>query len=107
MFITINTDNRIQSDGERDGRIEDQVRQRLARFEDRITNVEIHVADVNGPRGGADDLRCTLEARVNGMQPIAVTENGSTVDGAIVGAARKAVRALDNQFGKLTDRKGH
>ena len=107
MFITINTDNRIQSDGERDGRIEDQVRQRLARFEDRITNVEIHVADVNGPRGGADDLRCTLEARVNGMQPIAVTESASTVDGAIVGAARKAVRALDSQIGKLTDRKGH
>jgi hypothetical protein len=29
------------------------------------------------------------------------------VDRAILGAAKKAARALDHQFGKLTDRKGH
>ena len=107
MFIQINTDNQVESDGERDSRLEDQVRQRLARFEERITDVEIHVSDVNGPRGGAGDLRCTLEARVNGIQPVAVAENGATVDRAIMGAAKKAVRALDHQLGKLNDRKGH
>ena len=107
MFIQINTDNQVESDRERDSRLEDQVRQRLARFEERITDVEIHVSDVNGPRGGASDLRCTLEARVNGIQPVAVAENGSTVDRAIMGAAKKAVRALDHQLGKLNDRKGH
>ncbi len=107
MFIQIHTDNQIESDAERDDRIEEQVRQRLARFEGRITDVEIHVSDVNGPRGGASDLRCTLEARVNGIQPIAVADEGSTVDRAILGAAKKAVRALDHQLGKLTDRKGH
>ena len=107
MFIQINTDNQIDSDAERDDRIEEQIRQRLARFESRITDVQIHVADVNGPRGGAADLRCTFEARVNGLPPIAVTDNGSSVDQAILGAAKKAARALDHQFGKLTDRKGH
>ena len=107
MFIQINTDNQVESDAARDARIEEQVRQRLARFENRITDVEIHVSDVNGPRGGNADLRCTLEARVNGIQPVAVAEHGSTVDRAIMGAAKKAVRALDHQLGKLTDRKGH
>lgn len=107
MFIQIHTDNQIASDNDRDTRLEDQIRQRLARFEERITDVEIHVSDVNGPKGGAADLRCTLEARVNGLQPVAVAENGATVDRAILGAAKKAVRALDHQFGKLTDRKGH
>lgn len=107
MFIQINTDNQISSDNERDARLEDQIRQRLARFEDRITDVEVHVSDVNGSRGGASDLRCTLEARVNGIQPIAVHENGSDVDRAIMGAAKKAVRALDHQLGRIGDRKGH
>ena len=107
MFIQINTDNQVESDRDRDSRLEDQVRQRLARFEERITDVEIHVSDVNGPRGGAGDLRCTLESRVNGIQPVAVAENGPTVDRAIMGAAKKAVRALDHQLGKLNDRKGH
>ena len=62
---------------------------------------------VNGPKGGNADLRCTLEARVNGIAPVAVTEQGNTVDRAIIGAAKKAVRALDHQLGKLADAKGH
>jgi len=107
VFILINTDKQIPSDAERDARIEEQVRQRLARFENRITDVEIHVSDVNGPRGGNADLRATLEARVNGVPPVAVTDEGNTVDRAIIGAAKKAVRALDHQLGKLADTKGH
>ena len=107
MFIQIHTDNQIPSDNDRDTRLEEQIRQRLARFEERITDLEIHVSDVNGPRGGASDLRCTMEARVNGIQPVAVADNGATIDRAILGAAKKAARALDHQLGKLTDRKGH
>jgi hypothetical protein len=107
LFIQIHSDNQIPSSSDRDSRLEEQVRQRLARFEERITDVEIHVSDVNGPRGGAADLRCTLEARVNGIQPVAVADEGSSVDRAVLGAAKKAVRALDHQLGKLTDRKGH
>ena len=106
MFIQINTDNQVDSDAERDARIEEQVRQRLARFENRITDVEIHVSDENGSKGGSD-LRCTLEARMNGVPPVAVTDQGNTVDRAIIAAAKKAVRALDHQLGKLGDTKGH
>jgi hypothetical protein len=107
LFIQIHADNQVPSDNERDTRLEDQIRQRLARFEDRITDVEVHVSDINGPRGGAADLRCTLEARMGGLAPVAVIDHGATVDRAVIGAAKKAVRALDHQLGKLTDRKGH
>jgi hypothetical protein len=106
LFIQINTHNQSNDDAERYSRLEDQIRQRLARFEDRITNVEIHVSDINGPRGGAD-LRCTLEARVSGIQPVAVAEQGSTVDRCILSATKKAVRALDHQLGKASDRRSH
>lgn len=107
MFIQINTDNQIASDSQRNARLEEQIRQRLARFEERITDVQIHVQDVNGPRNGAPDLRCTLEARVNGYKPVAVSEHGATVDRAVMAAAKTAVKALDHQIGRLGDRKGH
>ena len=107
MYIQIRADNQIPGDNDRDTRLEEQIRQRLARFEDRITDVEVHVSDVNGSKGGNGDLRCSLEARVNGIQPIAVVEQGTDVDRAVIGAAKKAVRALDHQLGKLSDRRGH
>ena len=107
MFIQIRTDNQVESDAGRNAQIEEQVRQRLARFENRITDIEIHVSDVNGPRGGNADLKCTLEARVNGLAPVAVTDQGNTMDRAVIGAAKKAVRALDHQLGRLADARGH
>jgi hypothetical protein len=107
LFIQIHTDNQVESDSERDSRLEEQIRQRLARFEERITDVEVHVSDVNNSRGGAADLRCTMEARINGVPPVAVTDHGTNVDRAILGAAKKAARALDHQLGKLADTKGH
>jgi hypothetical protein len=106
LFIQINTDNQVDTSGVRNARLEEQVRQRLARFEGRITDVEIHVSDVNGARAGGN-LRCTLEARVNGVQPVAVSENGTSVDRAVIAAAKKAVRALDHQLGRLNDRIRH
>ena len=105
MFIQIYADNQVESDAERNLQLEQQVRQRLARFEERITDVEVHVSDVNGSKGGNGDLRCTLEARVNGIDPIAVAEHGTSVDRAVMAAAKTAVRALDHRLGKLDPRR--
>jgi ribosome-associated translation inhibitor RaiA len=105
LFIQIHADNQVPSDNDRDTRLEEQIRQRLARFEGRITDVEVHVSDVNGPRGGDADLRCSIEARVNGIPPVAATDEGTNVDRAVIGAAKKVVRALDHQLGKLSDRR--
>jgi hypothetical protein len=106
VFIQIHTDNQVETSGDRNASLEEQVRQRLARFEGRITDVEIHVSDVNGARAGGN-LKCTLEARVNGFQPVAVTENGTNIDRCVIAAAKKAVRALDHQLGRLSDRTRH
>ncbi|PSJ39711.1 HPF/RaiA family ribosome-associated protein [Allosphingosinicella deserti] len=107
MFIQIHADNQIPSDNDRDTRLEEQIRQRLARFEGRITDVEVHVSDINGPRGGNADLRCSMEARINGIPPVAAIDEGNNIDRAVIGAAKKVVRAIDHQLGKLGDRKGH
>ena len=103
MFVQINTDNQIHSDAGANARLEERVRFKLKRFERRLTGVEIHVADVNGPKGGGDK-RVSLEARVNGHEPVAVHAEADRVDNAVALAADKAVRALDHMLGK---RSGH
>lgn len=104
MFIHIHVDRQIESDAGRNARLEEQIRQRMARFEDRIMDVEVFVSDVNGLKGGHGDLRSSMEIRLNGIQPVAVVEHGTNVDRAVIGAAKKAVRALDHQLGKRNDR---
>ena len=61
----------------------------------------MHLADVNAAKGGTDDIRCTIEARPEGMQPQTVTHHGATVEAALRGGARKIRSLLDSEFGKL------
>lgn len=100
MFVQISTDNRIVSDAEANARLEEKVRAKLKRFESRLTDVEVHVADVNGSKGGDGDKRVTLEARVNGYQPVAVHAEAERVEVAVTAAADKALRALDHALSK-------
>lgn len=106
MFIQINTDNQIKSDAEANERLEEKVRSKLKRFESRITDVEVHVSDVNGPKGG-DDKRASMEARPSGLAPVAAVADAQNIDAAVASAADKVAKVLDHTFGKLSDRKGH
>ena len=107
MFVQIRTDNRTISDAEANARLEEKVRSKLKRFEGRLSDVEVHVSDMNGAKGGDGDKRVSLEVRVNGHDPVAVHADAHRVDSAVTLAADKAVRALDHALGKLKDRKGH
>ena len=105
MFVQINTDNQIKSDAGANERLEQRIRQKLRRFERRLTHVELHVSDANGAKGGADK-HVSLEARASGHEPIAVTADGQRVEDAVAAAADKAARALDHALGRLDDGKG-
>lgn len=107
MQIQFNTDNQIEGRAAMAQRVEASLHDRLKRFEDRISRVEVHLADVNAQKSGPADKRCTLEARPTGLQPIAVTHEADSVDQVLNGAADKLVTAMDRTFGKLSDRKGH
>ncbi len=100
MFVQVSTDNQIVSDSEANARLEERVRTKLKRFESRLTHVEVHVADVNGTKGG-EDKRVSLEVRANGHAPVAVHADAARVDTAVTAAANKAIRALDHALGKL------
>ncbi|MNR50201.1 hypothetical protein D3C85_1696870 [compost metagenome] len=46
-------------------------------------------------------MRCQLEARPKGHQPISVTHKADSLELAIDGAAEKLEHALEHLFGKL------
>jgi ribosome-associated translation inhibitor RaiA len=75
----------------------------LAMFVDQITTVEVHFADENGPRAGADDIRCSIEVRFEGRKPVGVTHHASDLEVALDVAAEKMARMLDHQLGRIRD----
>ena len=103
MFVQINTDNQVKSDADANQRLEQKVRQRLRRFEQRLTHVELHVSDVNSVKGG-NDKRVSLEVRPTGHPPLAVHADAQRIDDAVTVAADKAARALDHALGRLDDK---
>lgn len=106
MQVQFNSDSSVMGTENVASRIETQVREKLARFDDRLTRVEIHVRDENGAKGGADDKACTIEARPRGGKPIGVTGHASTVDAAARRAANTMAQRLTRVLGK-SERHGH
>lgn len=107
MDVQINTSNNVAGRETLVEKLEETVRNRLSRFGERLTRVEVHLGDENGDRGGGHDKRCVIEVRPAGQDPISVTDQAGSVDQAMTGALAKMASALDRTFGKLTDRKGH
>jgi ribosome-associated translation inhibitor RaiA len=103
MQIQTNTDRNITGSEGLAAQAQTIVEGALARFSDQITRVEIHLSDESGDRGGVEDKRCLMEARLEGRQPIAVTHQAATVEQAMDGAADKLKRSIESTLGRLRD----
>lgn len=101
MQFQFNSDSSVMGTENVAERIEAAVRTKLARFEDRLTRVEVHVRDVNGAKHGADDKECTIEARPRGGRPIGVSERASKIDDAARKAANTMAQRLERVLGKV------
>lgn len=106
MQIQVSTDNNIDGSDNFVSHVEEELTAALARFSDRLTRVEIHLADESAGRSTGADKRCMLEARPAGRAPVAVTDYAETVQGAIRGATDKLVNLLNSETGRMDDRKG-
>jgi len=104
MQFQFNTDAHIQGDETLSDQAEQIVTAGLGHFTDRLSRVEVHLADVNADKGGADDIHCTIEARPEGMQPQTVTHSDATVEAALRGSAKKLKSLFESEFGKLDRR---
>ncbi|GGJ95398.1 HPF/RaiA family ribosome-associated protein [Pseudomonas matsuisoli] len=78
------------------------VADRLDRYDEFLSRVEVHVSDENGQKSGAEDKRCQIEARPRNHQPISVTHKAESVDLAVAGAAEKMRHALEHLVGRLS-----
>ncbi|HEX8875841.1 MAG TPA: NAD-binding protein [Phycisphaerales bacterium] len=74
------------------------------RYGSKMTAVEVHFEDVNGPKHGAADTRCLMEARVNGRLPIAVQARSRDLYAAIDAAASKLDAALARTIERIDAR---
>ena len=100
MQFQFNSDSSVMGTENVAERIEEAVRTKLARFEDRLTRLEVHVSDENGAKGGGDDKTCMIEARPRGGKPLSVTAHGSKVDDAARKAGNTLSERLERHFGK-------
>ncbi len=104
MQVQLNTDSHVQGDTNLEAHVQEVVTRTLGRFKEHITRVEVHLNDENSTKGGEDDKRCMIEARLKGLEPAAVTHHAGTVHEALVGATDKLERVLDKIQGR---RNGH
>src|ERR1039458_9771770 len=107
MQIQVNTDHTIEGHEAMAARIRGVVENTLSRVSDRITRVEVHLIDESGPKSRKNNKRCMMEARLEGRQPIAVTDEAATLDLAVDSAADKLVRLIEHTLGKLHDQRTH
>lgn len=102
MQVLLNTDNHVDGNDRLAQYVSSVVESSVDRFSRRITRVEVFLADENSSvKSGSNDKRCTMEARIGGMQPITVSANSPTFDQGIDAAADKLEKALSHAFGRL------
>lgn len=101
MTIQFNTDKNITGSERLRTPLITLIEEGLHRFGHQITRVEVHLSDENGPKEGMNDKRCLIEARVEGLKPIAVTNYANTHEQAVEGAVEKLKISLDTIIGRL------
>ncbi|QNI38292.1 HPF/RaiA family ribosome-associated protein [Edaphobacter albus] len=106
MQILVNGDNQISVDARLTEFVQDEVGRALGRFGGRLTRVEVHLSDHNGPKSGASpDKRCLIEARPSGWQPVSASDDANSVAEAVSNAANKMKCQLESAFGRAADKR--
>lgn len=106
MQIHVRTDNHIHAEIPEREEIAERIHGAFDRFANQITRVDVHLSDVNGPKGGTNDVRCLVEVRVAHKQPIAASHQAGSLEEAVGGALDKAHRVIESTIGRLHDAKG-
>ena len=101
MKIQLNTDKNIQGSEALEKGVSEKINHELKHFDDRITRVEVHLSDVNADKGGEDDIKCKIEARVEGMKPMFVESKNSSKEIAVAEAVDKMKATLKSAIGKM------
>lgn len=107
MQIIVNTDSSVRGSDELTAHIEGIVEHALRRYATRVTRVEVHLNDESGTaKVREDDMRCVMEARLAGLQPISVRHDATSAPDAVTGAAEKMEKLLQRRLERMSEGKG-
>jgi len=101
MQIQINTDKNVTGSEGLIASSTSLISEELSRFSHQITRVEVHFSDEDGNKDGFNDKRCMVEARLAGMNPIAVTHLANSHEEAVFRALDKLKASLKTITGRL------
>lgn len=91
MQIQFNTDHNIEGDDKLAAHVASVVRDDLGNLAEHVTRVEVHLSDQGGSH---NDMRCMMEARIEGHEPVAVTHQTASIHQAVAGASEKLKRVV-------------
>jgi hypothetical protein len=101
MQVLLNTDPHTDGRQSMAQYLEAVVAESIGHYGERITRVEGHLSDANSSaKANIEEIHCTLEARLVGLDPVVVTDRAATAHQAIHGAVGKLERALSSVLGK-------
>lgn len=102
MQVNLSTDNHIDGGGRKDNYWSTIAQEKLKRYEDHITSLEIHLHCHNSSaKQGAEDKECKIEARLNGRPNQSVSCKADSVEKSIAGALDKMKNLLEHTYDKL------
>ena len=107
MAVFLRTDNHLEG-GEKLARFVESVAEgAVEHVKNQVTRVDVYLGDENGSQKSSDhEIRCSMEARIGGLKPFAVTHRAGNIDDAIRGAADKLQAAIDSTMDKVSQKKG-
>lgn len=100
MKILVNSDKTIDVDLRLTRLVEAEVSRALARFETKLTRVEVHLSDIDNKKTGQPDKRCLVEARPAGDRPRSASAITTQMETAVSEALGKMQRSLTTFFGR-------
>ncbi len=103
MLVQIHTDKNIEGGSRFKEFFTTEIKNELARFDEIVTRIEVHVSDENGNKSTPNDKKCVIEARVEKKQPIAVTATSDSPEKAFFEALEKMQRVLDTTLEKIKE----
>ncbi|RYZ03309.1 MAG: HPF/RaiA family ribosome-associated protein [Comamonadaceae bacterium] len=107
MQIQVNTGNGVENKDTLERWAEGQLKESLSRFAEDVTRVEVHLSDETHAKNSGGNNRCTMEARLAHHQPLAVSNDGASMDEAFRGANGKLRRLLDSTLGRIDSHRDH
>lgn len=101
MTIQFNTDRYVSGNEAAVAPLKEMISEGLSRFSHQITRVEAHLSDINGNKESENDKRCVLEARLEGLNPLTVTNHANTHEQAVEGAVDKLTTVIEKTLGRM------